>query len=207
MVLSLHQQLDEAVAAAYGWPAHLPEAELLQRLVQLNHARAAKEAAGLVRYLRPAYQAPELQQQALVLPGRAAKTASPAATGPRIGSNGDLHVAGRFSSTASFGSFALTTALPLETYVARLGNTVLSTTSARPLALALTPNPATSRVRLSGLPAGRPLKILDGLGRAVRTATLAPDASFSVQGLAPGLYLVRALNAQNQAYAGRLVVE
>ncbi len=79
VVLSLHQQLDAAVAAAYGWPAALPEAELLQRLVALNHARAAEEKNGLVRYLRPAYQAPELQQQALALPGRAAKAAAPAA--------------------------------------------------------------------------------------------------------------------------------
>ncbi len=79
VVLSLHQQLDAAVAAAYNWPAALPEAELLQRLVALNHARAQEEKNGLVRYLRPAYQAPELQQRALALPGRAAKTAAPAA--------------------------------------------------------------------------------------------------------------------------------
>ncbi|MCC3156834.1 hypothetical protein LJ737_06280 [Hymenobacter sp. 15J16-1T3B] len=36
----------------------LPDAELLQRLVRLNHERAREEATGLVRYLRPAYQAP-----------------------------------------------------------------------------------------------------------------------------------------------------
>ena len=58
VVLSLHQQLDAAVAAAYGWPAALPAAELLARLVQLNQERAAEEAAGTVRYLRPAYQHP-----------------------------------------------------------------------------------------------------------------------------------------------------
>ncbi|WP_317044041.1 class I SAM-dependent DNA methyltransferase, partial [Hymenobacter amundsenii] len=69
VVLSLHQQLDDAVAAAYNWPATLPEADILTRLVALNHARAQEEKAGLVRYLRPAYQAPELQQQALALPG------------------------------------------------------------------------------------------------------------------------------------------
>ena len=58
VVLSLHQQLDAAVAEAYGWPATLPDAEVLTRLVQLNQQRAAEEAAGTVRYLRPAYQAP-----------------------------------------------------------------------------------------------------------------------------------------------------
>ncbi|GAA3959428.1 class I SAM-dependent DNA methyltransferase [Hymenobacter antarcticus] len=58
VVLELHKQLDAAVAAAYGWPPALPDAELLTRLVQLNQQRAAEEAAGTVRYLRPAYQAP-----------------------------------------------------------------------------------------------------------------------------------------------------
>ena len=56
VLLSLHHDLDTAVAAAYNWPPTLPDAELLARLVQLNHARAAEELAGTVRYLRPAYQ-------------------------------------------------------------------------------------------------------------------------------------------------------
>ena len=50
--------LSMAVAAAYGWPADLPEGEILERLVQLNARRAAEEAAGQVRWLRPEYQAP-----------------------------------------------------------------------------------------------------------------------------------------------------
>ncbi|GAA3995998.1 hypothetical protein GCM10022408_03210 [Hymenobacter fastidiosus] len=58
VVLSLHQQLDTDVAAAYTWPADLPDAEILQRLVRLNHDRTREEQAGHVRYLRPAYQAP-----------------------------------------------------------------------------------------------------------------------------------------------------
>jgi len=67
VVLSLHQQLDAAVAAAYGWPTDLPDAELLTRLVALNHERQREEQAGTVRYLRPAYQAPGQQQGALSL--------------------------------------------------------------------------------------------------------------------------------------------
>ncbi|MCB0596799.1 MAG: class I SAM-dependent DNA methyltransferase [Lewinellaceae bacterium] len=55
----LHDELDAAVAAAYGWPADLEESEILDRLVQLNAERAAEEAAGHVRWLRPEYQAPE----------------------------------------------------------------------------------------------------------------------------------------------------
>lgn len=46
------------MAAAYGWPEGLPDAEILQRLVDLNHERAAEEARGLVRWLRPDYQNP-----------------------------------------------------------------------------------------------------------------------------------------------------
>lgn len=78
VVLSLHQQLDAAVAAAYGWSATLSDAEILTHLVQLNQQRATEEAAGTVRYLRPEYQAPG-QQAALVLPA-AATTAAPVAT-------------------------------------------------------------------------------------------------------------------------------
>lgn len=36
-----HRALDEAVAAAYGWPADLPDDEILGRLLALNRERAA----------------------------------------------------------------------------------------------------------------------------------------------------------------------
>ncbi|HCF3019029.1 TPA: class I SAM-dependent DNA methyltransferase [Pseudomonas aeruginosa] len=76
----LHDELDRAVFAAYGWDdlaeqlvgkpgatTPLPdkseaqaeaEEELLRRLVALNAERAAEEARGLVRWLRPEYQNP-----------------------------------------------------------------------------------------------------------------------------------------------------
>jgi type II restriction/modification system DNA methylase subunit YeeA len=41
---NLHRTLDEAVAAAYGWPADLPESEILARLLALNHARAPRQS-------------------------------------------------------------------------------------------------------------------------------------------------------------------
>lgn len=53
----LHDELDVAVAAAYGWPVDLADAEILARLVALNAQRAAEEAQGHVRWLRPGYQA------------------------------------------------------------------------------------------------------------------------------------------------------
>jgi type II restriction/modification system DNA methylase subunit YeeA len=37
----LHQDLDRAVLAAYGWPEDIEENELLRRLLALNHERAA----------------------------------------------------------------------------------------------------------------------------------------------------------------------
>jgi len=54
----LHDQIDAAVAEAYGWPADLSDDEILTRLVMLNRERALEEAAGQVRWLRPEYQNP-----------------------------------------------------------------------------------------------------------------------------------------------------
>ena len=65
---SLHDDLDAAVADAYGWPTDLPDDEVLTRLVSLNAIRAAEEAAGTIRWLRPDFQrvraglAPAVQQ-------------------------------------------------------------------------------------------------------------------------------------------------
>ncbi len=60
----LHDELDAAVAAAYGWPADLSDEEILQRLVELNALRAAEEARGVVRWLRPDFQNPQGQAAA-----------------------------------------------------------------------------------------------------------------------------------------------
>jgi hypothetical protein len=84
VLAELHAELDAAVLAAYGWsdlaaPPHslstcgegragevgdagAPQSAtltLLTRLLALNHARAAEEAAGTVRWLRPAFQHPQ----------------------------------------------------------------------------------------------------------------------------------------------------
>jgi len=52
----LHEQIDDAVFRAYGWPATLSDDEILERLVALNAARAAEERRGLIKWLRPDYQ-------------------------------------------------------------------------------------------------------------------------------------------------------
>ncbi len=40
---NLHEDLDRAVLAAYGWPADIAEPDLLSRLLALNHERAAAQ--------------------------------------------------------------------------------------------------------------------------------------------------------------------
>lgn len=89
LLRELHDELDREVFAAYGWndlaerlvglpgaTTPLPdkseeqaeaEEELLTRLVALNHQRAAEEAQGKIRWLRPEYQAPQEQQNNITL--------------------------------------------------------------------------------------------------------------------------------------------
>ncbi|MCY1703856.1 class I SAM-dependent DNA methyltransferase [Deinococcus sp. SL84] len=54
----LHDELDVLVAAAYGWPADLAEADVLAELANLNAVRAAQEKTGDIQWLRPEYQNP-----------------------------------------------------------------------------------------------------------------------------------------------------
>jgi len=60
----LHDQIDAAVAEAYGWPVDLSDEDILLRLVALNKTRAEEEARGQIRWLRPDYQNPTGQQAA-----------------------------------------------------------------------------------------------------------------------------------------------
>lgn len=51
-----HDELDAAVADAYGWPEDLTDDEILGKLVALNAERSAEECQGIIRWLRPKYQ-------------------------------------------------------------------------------------------------------------------------------------------------------
>jgi type II restriction/modification system DNA methylase subunit YeeA len=44
-LIDAHRTLDEVVATAYGWPADLPDDEILARLLALNLERAQAQAA------------------------------------------------------------------------------------------------------------------------------------------------------------------
>jgi NAD(P)H-dependent FMN reductase len=57
----IHDELDAAVFAAYGWgstgsPRGLSDEQILEKLVALNAERAVEEKRGLIRWLRPEYQ-------------------------------------------------------------------------------------------------------------------------------------------------------
>jgi hypothetical protein len=48
-----HKALDDAVAAAYGWPSDLTDDEVLAKLFALNQQRVAAEAAQQTAMARP----------------------------------------------------------------------------------------------------------------------------------------------------------
>jgi hypothetical protein len=76
----IHDDLDTAVLAAYGWDDLAGSAfdteTLLTRLVALNHERTAEEERGHIRWLRPEYQAPDATPTQTELPGTEAQSAS-----------------------------------------------------------------------------------------------------------------------------------
>ncbi len=54
----IHDELDSAVLDAYGWPQTITDEQILENLVALNAERVEEERNGLIRWLRPDYQAP-----------------------------------------------------------------------------------------------------------------------------------------------------
>ena len=66
VLTQIHDDLDAAVCAAYGWPADLTDDGILERLVTLNAQRAAEESAGVVRWLRPEFQTPTGREAAAI---------------------------------------------------------------------------------------------------------------------------------------------
>ncbi len=66
-LLHLHDELDAAVLDAYGWPKDITDDDILTRLVALNAERAAEEANGIIRWLRPEFQAPKPVQSTLAM--------------------------------------------------------------------------------------------------------------------------------------------
>ncbi|MGI8508389.1 MAG: type IIL restriction-modification enzyme MmeI [Gemmatimonadaceae bacterium] len=63
----MHDDLDQLVAEAYGWPWPMEKDEILERLVALHDERVEEEKRGLIRWLRPDYQIPRFAKAAPVL--------------------------------------------------------------------------------------------------------------------------------------------
>ena len=108
MLHSLHDVLDAAVLQAYGWadlgsvpwhdePARAAWSEaLLERLVALNAQRAAEEAQGLVRWLRPEFQDPVQRAARLAQPLQAEID-----TGTDTDADTDMVATGQVGDTAT----------------------------------------------------------------------------------------------------------
>lgn len=79
LIRQYHDTIDAAVAEAYAWPDDLTDEQILERLVALNKQRAAEEAKGEIKWLRPEFQKPGYaapkEQKTLALP----ETAQPSA--------------------------------------------------------------------------------------------------------------------------------
>ena len=74
----LHDDLDAAVAAAYGLPVTATDEEILAFLCKLNAERAAEERSGLIRWLRPSFQHPEATTTQATMGTADTETAAPA---------------------------------------------------------------------------------------------------------------------------------
>jgi hypothetical protein len=61
----IHDDLDCAVAEAYGWPVDLASEDILWRLAELNSSRAQDERSGIVHWLRPEFQQTAVTQAGL----------------------------------------------------------------------------------------------------------------------------------------------
>ncbi|TGE18946.1 T9SS type A sorting domain-containing protein [Hymenobacter elongatus] len=124
-----------------------------------------------------------------------------------LDAQGSVYVYGRIRGTAAFGALRLSAAASGENFLARLGTAPLAAHALHLRALNFYPNPATERVTLPALAVGTRVRLLDALGRVVREAAVSSGAEVSVRGLVPGLYTLRATDAQGRQVAGRVVVE
>lgn len=79
---ALHDDLDQSVAEAYGWPATLTTEEILFKLVDLNAARAAEERTGKIRWLRPEFQQTTTTQTGMEIDVEEAAAPKPATRSP-----------------------------------------------------------------------------------------------------------------------------
>ena len=183
---SLHDELDAAVLAAYGWSdlGAVPWADeaaraawtetLLERLVALNAKRAAEEAAGTVRWLRPEFQDPARRAEAMPAPqqtdidGVESQAEAAAKTGdPGTESNASAEAPGAAATAAAPAAQPWPSTLPEQV------RAVAKLLAASPAPLALPAIEAAFKGKgpwKKGLP--RILDTLEALGRTHRQDSL-----------------------------------
>lgn len=156
----LHDELDAAVLAAYGLPPHASTDDILGHLVQLNTTRAAEEAQGQVRWLRPAFQNPQKSLQKQELPAQKQRAL-----------DGDLDTQNTLSKTEQ-NTPALTIQHPWPATLPEQVRAVADVLARSPVPLALPTLEAQFKGRgawKKGLPIL--LQTLETLGRAQAVAT------------------------------------
>lgn len=82
LIARLHDQIDAAVIAAYGWPADIAAPEMVARLVALNAERRGEERSGRVQWLRPDFQSRRAGATPLAQADRALPLAEPSDAKP-----------------------------------------------------------------------------------------------------------------------------
>ncbi|UOQ72449.1 T9SS type A sorting domain-containing protein [Hymenobacter cellulosilyticus] len=124
-------------------------------------------------------------------------------------SYGQVYLGGAVFGYAEFGSLSMDVSIPYNAtasfWASIQDNTVLASRApAAAAALAIYPNPARTSVQVPAATATTTLTLTDALGRRVRTAT---GAVLSVQGVAPGLYVLQADTPGQPVRMAKLKVE
>lgn len=126
---------------------------------------------------------------------------------------GNIWVAGNFQGTATFGNTTITSATSIrrDMFLAELDMAIVTgvKVQATGVAWSVFPNPSAGAATLTGLPAQAQVRVYDAQGRLVRAlgAVATTATPRTVTGLAPGLYLLQAIETPEPYQLQRLVVE
>lgn len=138
---------------------------------------------------------------------QAGSGADDAVSAIEVDRSGRIYVTGYCQAGASFAPLVMTDlGAP---FIARLGGTTIMASASSHLPLLFSPNPAATVVQLPALATGSTVELVDALGRIVRTATTTGSAmrhQFSVAGVVPGAYMLRATEPTGKRYMSRLEV-
>ncbi len=128
------------------------------------------------------------------------------------GSNGKLYVTGTIAASATFGNIILSSQPGYDTFIAELGSLTTGEASIETTALPelnLYPNPAKGElnIRLSGGPDMHQVSVYNAIGAVVyeTMADHAAEIKIDISGLTEGIYFVRVVTNEGQAFSKQLV--